>query len=224
MVLAAGCGQTEPQTITLPVTVEECRAAAAETKVETSKSEMQKWKTQMEVAEAVAESRNEEPDEEVIAASEQEPEAEAETNVLAKTEAEPEPVQEIVQEPEPCIEYPEGETGNYYEDLPDETSEVWQYEELEVQETGMQYLGVYYITHYSAELCRNAIGAAEVPGGLVEGTSIAVPEYWMLGHWFYIENHGTFRADDISDGPFDIFHWYTEDAVGADYQNVWLVG
>lgn len=122
-----------------------------------------------------------------------------------------------------CFEEPV-ETGAYYEDIPDETSEVWQYEEAQPQETGMQYLGVYYITHYSAEACGNAIGAAEVPGGLVEGTSIAVPEWWMLGHWFYIPNYGTFRADDISDGPFDIFHWYAADAVGAEYQDVYLVG
>lgn len=122
-----------------------------------------------------------------------------------------------------CYEEPV-ETGNYYEDIPDETSEAWQYEEPQPVETGMQYLGVYYITHYSAEACGNAIGAAEVPGGLVEGTSIAVPEWWMLGHWFYIPNYGTFRADDISDGPFDIFHWYTADAVGAEYQDVYLAG
>lgn len=132
-------------------------------------------------------------------------------------------VEEVVEEVyDSCFDEPV-ETGNYYEDLPDESSEVWQYEEPGTQETGMQYVGVYYITHYSAEACGNAIGAAEVPCGLVEGTSIAVPESWMLGHLFYIENYGTFRADDLSDGPFDIFHWYTADAIGADYQNVWLV-
>ena len=121
-------------------------------------------------------------------------------------------------EPEPCIDYPEGEAGNYYEDIPDETSQVWEQPE-------MQYVGYYYITHYSAEACGNAIGAGQPDGGLQEGISIAVPEEWMLHHWFYIENHGTYRADDISpDGIFDIFHWYTADAVGADYQNVYLVG
>jgi hypothetical protein len=89
----------------------------------------------------------------------------------------------------------------------------------------MQYLGIYYITHYSAELCGNAIGARGRDGGLVEGESIAVPEYWMLGHWFYIDGYGTFIGDDIcSDGIFDIFHWYTSDAHGAEYRDVYLVG
>lgn len=127
----------------------------------------------------------------------------------------------VVEEPVYDSDFEEPvETGNYYEEIPDETSLVYQQEES----SGMQLLGCYYITHYSAEACGNNIGARERPGGMVEGESIAVPEWWMLGHWFYIPNYGTFRADDISDGPFDIFHWYAADAVGAEYQDVYLVG
>ena len=113
------------------------------------------------------------------------------------------------------------ETGNYYEDIPDETSLVYQTEDT----GGMQLLGCYYITHYSAEACGNNIGVRERPGGMVEGESIAMPEWWMLGHTVYVENYGYFTVDDISPaGIADIFHYAVADAVGADYQNVWLVG
>ncbi len=138
--------------------------------------------------------------------------------------------QEIVQEeivPEEVYDsdFPEPvETGNYYEDIPDETSEAWQYEEYE-EPQGMQLLGMYHITHYSAEGCGNNIGAAQVEGGMLEGVSIAMPEYWMLGCWVYVEGYGQFRVDDISpDGIADIFHWAAADAVGEDWQNVYLIG
>lgn len=92
------------------------------------------------------------------------------------------------------------------------------------EETNMTPLGVYHVTHYSAEACGNAIGAAGVEGGLVEGLSCAMPEAWMLGRTVLIENYGFYRVDDISpDGVVDIFHWYEKDAIGEDWQMVYLV-
>jgi len=85
-------------------------------------------------------------------------------------------------------------------------------------------LGVYHVTHYSAEACGNAIGARGRPGGLIEGESIAMPEDWMLGHTVLVEGYGFFTVDDISpDGVADIFHWYEKDAVGEDWQMVYLM-
>ena len=97
-------------------------------------------------------------------------------------------------------------------------------DEFEYTQDQWQPMGVYYITHYSAEECGNNIGALGVEGGLTEGWSIAMPEPWMLGHTFLIENYGIFRCEDLSpDGIADIFHYSEADAVGADYQMVWLV-
>ena len=111
------------------------------------------------------------------------------------------------------------ETGNYYEDLPNETSEVWQ------QDT-MQPLGVQKITWYSWERCGNNIGAAEIPGGMIPGYSCAMPDYGMLGAIIYIEGYGERRVDDVSNGPVDLF--VTSDSeipsYGVDYQPVYLVG
>lgn len=203
-VLLTGCSSGEAQQLTQPYNVETARAAQPTPNAPE--------RVRIEVAPAVVEIPAEEPEEPEIVAEEPE---ESCVSVLTS---------EIIatfEEPEPCIDYPEGETGNYYEDLPDETSQVWE----QPAEPDMQYVGYYYITHYSAEACGNAIGAGQPDGGLQEGISIAVPEEWMLHHWFYVENHGTYRADDISpDGIFDIFHWYTVDAVGADWQNVYIVG
>lgn len=98
-------------------------------------------------------------------------------------------------------------------------------DEYEYTQDAWTPLGVYHITHYSAEACGNAIGARERPGGLVEGESIAMPEWWMLGHTVFVEGYGFYTVDDISPGGIaDIFHWRTADAVGSDYQMVWLVG
>lgn len=92
------------------------------------------------------------------------------------------------------------------------------------EESNMTPLGVYHVTHYSAEACGNAIGAAGVEGGLVEGLSCAMPEAWMLGRTVLIENYGFFRVDDISpDGIADIFHYDAASAVGEDWQMVYLI-
>lgn len=97
-------------------------------------------------------------------------------------------------------------------------------DEFAYTELEWQLLGVYHVTHYSAEACGNAIGTAGVEGGLVEGLSCAMPEAWMLGHTILIENYGFYRVDDISpDGVADIFHYAKKDAVGEDWQNVYLV-
>ena len=131
----------------------------------------------------------------------------------------PEPVVEEPVEPE-TIETQEAPAEAFYsepqEDLPTPADE-FAYSE-------MQLLGTYHITHYSLEECGNCIGAAEVPGGMVEGLSCAMPEKWMLGHTVLIEGYGFFRVDDISpDGIADIFHYDAASAVDEDWQNVYLV-
>lgn len=215
--ILTGCASGEPQEIRGPVTVAELRAEAQQTAEKVAEPDEESCV--FEIADAVI--ATPEPTQETDPLPEM-PISEEEMSVLTGKVIE---IEEICQkEPEICSDFPEGEYGNYYENLPGEDSQVWQYEETTPEEPGMELLGIYHITHYSAEACGNAIGAAEVEGGLVEGTSIAMPEAWMLGHWFYIEGYGTFRADDISpDGVADIFHWYAADAVGNDYQNVWLI-
>ena len=211
--ILTGCASGEPQEIRGPVTVEQAREAA-KTEVSNSKTEMPDLKSKMEIAPAAVVTSETIPAEDPLPEM---PVSEAEMSVLTGKVIEIE--ETCPEEPEMCADFPEGDHGNYYEGLPDETSLAYQ-----TEETGMQLLGVYHITHYSAEACENAIGAAEVDGGMVEGISIAMPEAWMLGCWVYVEGYGQFRVDDISpDGVADIFHWYTADAVGNDYQNVYLM-
>ena len=203
LILLTGCSAGEAQHIEKPYCVDMLRSPVVE------ESE------HIEVAEAVVKEEVE------ITIQEEEKESERISEVVEENHTACLTATEIVVEEvqDSCFEEPV-ETGNYYEDIPDESSEVWQYEEP----AGMQLLGVYYITHYSAEGCGNNIGAAEVPGGMVEGISIAMPERWMLGRWVYVEGYGEFRVDDISpDGIADIFHYAAASAVGADYQNVYLI-
>lgn len=131
--------------------------------------------------------------------------------------AEPEADEVTIEEVEPVAEAPAEEFySEPQEDLPTPADE-FAYSE-------MQPLGTYHITHYSLEECGNCIGAAEVPGGMVEGLSCAMPERWMLGHTVLIEGYGFFRVDDISpDGIADIFHYDAASAIGEDWQMVYLV-
>lgn len=188
------------------------------------------WTRYIEIAEAVASEEDETIESEGTTSEHEDSTSEPKEATSEPEDSTPEAVeveQAVEQVVEPPVEMVEDscfeeaiEYGTYYEDVED----VPEYGQ-ETYEDGLQLLGCYYVTHYSAEACGNAIGAAEVPGGMVEGVSVAMPEHWMLGRWVYIEGYGEYRVDDISpDGIADIFHWSAADAVGADYRNVYLMG
>ena len=145
-------------------------------------------------------------------------------NIAEASVKEPEAPQISQESEEPYINIPEVESDNTGENIEvqEEVEMPTPADEFEYRE--WQLLGTYHVTHYSLEECGNCIGAAEVEGGMVEGLSCAMPEYWMLGHTVLIENYGFFRVDDISpDGVADIFHYDAASAVGEDWQNVYLV-
>lgn len=129
----------------------------------------------------------------------------------------------VVEEPVYDSDFEEPvETGNYYEDIPDETSLVYQQEES----SGMQPLGGYTITWYSGDkVGYDAPGASG--NGLTPHYSCAMPDYGLLNCTIYVENYGFFHVDDISpDGICDLFVNSVSEipSYGQDYQMVYLVG
>ena len=224
---AAGIGIEEPVQIEepakmkYPVSVEQARAAAAEhmaaaVSAETDPDEeIQKDIVPEEAGTEMSPTQmsgTSEPDSAEGAAAEPAPEQPA--GDLTQIEIMPQESEtvEVAPDPEPVQDSCFGEDtqyGTYYEDCYDVPD--------------MIPMGVYHVTHYSAEACGNAIGAGRPDGGLVEGTSIAMPDPALLGCWVYVEGYGTYRVDDISPAEADIFHWYESDAVGEDWRQVYLI-
>lgn len=132
----------------------------------------------------------------------------------------------VVEEPVYDSDFEEPvDTGNYYEDLPDETSEVWQYEE-QAADPGMQFYSAMTVTFYTREsVGYDAPGASGL--GCVPGVTCAMPDMSLMGRTVYIEGFGTYLVTDRSPGGIiDIYLASNAEipSYGTTVANVYLVG
>lgn len=197
-VLLTGCSSGEAQQLTQPYDVATARHAQPTPDAPES--------PEFEVAEAVVEI----PVEEVEAVTEPEKVAEepkvaslskGTTFEIEEATIEVEEVEEEVIE-DSCFEG-EVETGNYYEDIPDETSQVWE----QPSSDGMQYAGDWYVTFYSADLMGNS-GSANGYGSIPWATCACGYDI-PFGTLVYVGDpvNMTFEVRDrgVPSGCLDIF-------------------
>lgn len=225
VLLLTGCSAGEPVELKMPYNVE----TAAQQVTGKLKTEIKNSKTEIEVAEAVVESRNIEIADAVIATpaptptpptETPTPEPETPTDAILTPlepiqEPEPEPVVELRQS---CDEVAIGCDPEPAEELPTPADEFAYYDQ--------SFLGTYTVTWYSREAVGyDAEGASG--NGLVPYYSCAMPDYSLLNCTVLVEGYGFFHVDDISPaGIVDLYVASNADipGYGQGAANVYIVG